>query len=325
MNEDELSHAMRGTVAAGSPPLALDAAGMLARAKRGRVRRRAGLAVATSAVAVCALAGATALSGNLAFGGNHGGAIAAGGGGAAPCPSPSSGELQATKLHDSVHPHPTGSPTGTPTATPTATPTGTPTATPTNCGPSGSPHTETPWPSGQTDRTAHNGPHTELAQMLQSTMLSGLPAGARAVEPHNQAQYEKSVGQTEIWEYLSLTGVQRRGSNGVASLIVRVESATPGDHTDLCTLARYFQDRPGPHCTIRSTAGTKVAVATRTPGNSAVGYSPEPQTWIVFRAANGNVLYLAEGNKYKDHPAATTPVYTTDQLIALAVSGRFTG
>lgn len=324
MNESELSHALRGTVAAGSPPLALDSAGMLAQAKRARVRRRASFAAITSAVAVCALAGASALTGNLAFGSNHGG-TAAGGGTAYPsCPAPSNTaipvpsntQVEASKMPASGHP--TGNPDPGQTGTPTPT---APYPSATGC----VDDTETPWPSGQSDRTATSGPHAEQAAALQDAMLSELlPAGATAVKPSHQAQYEESVGASEIWEYLTLTGVRRPGSSGVASLIVRVESARPGDRTDLCVLARYFQSNA--QCTITPMAGTTVAVATlrRSSGGSG-GYEPQPQTWIVYRAPDGNVLYLAEGLHYSDYPTAKTPLYTAQQLAEIAVSGHFTG
>lgn len=318
MNEQELSHALRGTLAAGSPPLALDAQGMLAHAKRARARRRSAAVVGGSAFAACAVAGSGALAGTpLGLGSGSIPILAgAGGGTGEQCitysqQAPVNGGAEATPT-GSPSLSPTGAPTGTPSGTPTNT--GAPVPTPTTC------YTQTPWPSGQSDRTAYSGPHKEIAVQLQTALLQALPSGAQAVSPNNQAQYEDTVQGVEVWESLAQTGVRLGGHT--SDLLVRVLSPTPGDHTDLCVLAGYFQAQPGPQCHVTTVQGKRVALATRRNGNSTVGYSPEMAAWVVYRAPDGTVVWIAQG--HGDDSSTPLP-FSNDQLAKLAVSGRFHG
>jgi len=180
--------------------------------------------------------------------------------------------------------------------------------------------TQTPWPSGQTDRTAHSGTHKAAAVQLQTALVQALPSGAHAVSPENLAQLDDIVRGTEIWESLAHTQVQLGGHRSV--VLARVLSQKPGDSTNLCTLARYFQDQPGPLCHVTTVQGRQVAIATRRNVESTVGYSPELVTWVVYRAPDGSVVWFGQGH---DGSTSGPLPFTTDQLAALAVSGRFHG
>jgi hypothetical protein len=316
MNESELGRALRGTVGAGSPPLALDATGMLAHARKARVRRRATLAAAASVLAVVAVGGAAALTGNLAFGGNgKGGGIQAGSGGCQQYPAPESPiateTVVATKI--GATPQRGGGPAPTPTGTVTGSPTPAETA---SCD-----NTERPWPSGQSDRTAHAGPHHQQALALESTLKAALPTGARLHTDLVQGEFNDWVGNTEVWDYsvYGSVALPKHGSNGIVLIVI---SPRPGDHRSLCQLAQGFQSNPGPICSLHTVRGKQVAFATLRPGNSVGGYSPQPEHWVVYRAPNGTLVMLGVGRHYGDTPA-TADVWTTQQMAELVASGRF--
>jgi hypothetical protein len=329
MNESELSNALRGAATAGSPPLALDAQGMLSHAKRSRSRHRATLAAAASVVAVVAVAGATALTGNLAFGGN--GVQAGGPGGAAPCagnaegtavpaPQQSGPAVQTGGPGAPIAVTPTGTaPTATPTSWPTSTILPTPTSTVSPPRPCPTENTETPWPSGQTDRTATAGPHHERAVALQSTLAASLPPGAQLVRPYPQGQIDDYVGTVEVWEYSVYGGVALPG-HGTAWVNLDVFTPRPGDHTNLCALEAY-PTNPAPHCTVRTVNGQKIAVATAAGGSKYTGET----SWVVYRAPDGTVVHLGQGRHDNETPLpATADIFTVDRMIELVLSGRFT-
>jgi hypothetical protein len=314
MNETRFHQALRAATEVGRPPLALDAAGMLNRARQARNRRRASLAVGSSVLAAAAVtAVALTLPGGAEPSAGPGAGLGASPGGGSGSGQPATPSGIGSTVPTSGPPCPTPSIAITPTVTVAPMPT---------CLPSGGDNTETPWPSGQTDRTAHSGPHAEQAQQLLADLRSALPAGYQPANPWAQAQFEDRVGQVEVWEYLGTLNVRRGGGTG--TLLARVVSPAPGSSSDLCRLARYFQDAPAPACQVRTVNGKKVAIATAPPGG-ITGYSPALDKWAVYRAADGTVVWLGQARQAEGGRRLPAPVFTDQQLAELAASGRFTG
>lgn len=315
MNETEFHQALRAATEVGRPPLALDAAGMLNRARHARNRRRAGLAVGSSVLAAAAV---TAVALTLPGGAEPGAGPGASPGGGSGSGQPATPARTGSTVPTSGPPCPTLS-VATKLPVTTAPTSVTP---PPTCLPSSSGNTETPWPSGQTDRTAHSGPHAEQAQQVLADLQSALPAGYQPVNPWSQAQFEDRVGQVEVWDYMGTLNVRRGGGTG--TVLARVLSPAPGSSRDLCRLARYFQDAPAPACQVRTVNGKKVAIATASPGGIA-GYSPALDKWAVYRASDGTVVWLGQARQTEGGRRLPAPVFTDQQLAELAASGRFTG
>src|SRR5262249_22302428 len=88
MNETRFHQALRAATEVGRPPLALDAAGMLNRARRARNRRRASLVVGSSALAAAAVTAVALTLPGAAEPGAGPGASPAGGSGSGQPPVP---------------------------------------------------------------------------------------------------------------------------------------------------------------------------------------------------------------------------------------------
>ena len=199
MNETDLKNAFNDTLTTGAPPLALDAARMLGRARRARHRRRIGLATGTVALVAASVAGAAALYPALS-----GGSPRLGSAGSPTC-SP------AAVLIPEQMPVPVPEPTMTAAPLTAAPLTGG--ALPPTCPQAGT-DTERPWPSGQSDRTARSGPHAQRAEQVLAALVDSLPAGYRSATPWQQAQFADWDGATEVWEYAASIGVTKAGRTG---------------------------------------------------------------------------------------------------------------
>jgi hypothetical protein len=313
MNELELRRGLNDAVAAGSPPLALDSAGMLARAKRQRRVRVVGVSAgSTVAAALAALGVVLALPG----GASPGGVGAAG----RPdgCQSAAGAPVAvqtATKLGKDGKPVP-GQPTSVPTGQPTSVPTGGATE------PSCPDPTETPWPDGQTDRTARSGPHFQKGVQLQQDATDLLPAGFAAVQPSNQSQFERYVGQLQVWNTQTIIGARK--GNRTGTVLVENFSADPNSaHTPLCTVAANEFAGKAADCQTLSVAGKTVAFFNQ-PSNN---YSPQLQQWAAYRSPDGAITFVAQGKTFASearpsgHPLTALP-YSKGQLVALAVNSR---
>jgi hypothetical protein len=330
VNEAELKHAFTEIVAAERPPLSLDAAAMLDRARQARRRRRAGLttglATGTSVLAAASVAGAVAL---LPLGGSGGGAGAGRSvGGSASCtPQPTGGAPTGPAL-------PTGTPspglplTGTdrPTGTALPRPTVLPTPPPLTVCPAPGGDTERPWPSGQSDRTARSGPHAQRAERVLAALVGALPAGYRSTSPYEQAQFEDwDTGDSEVWEYLAMTGATKSGRTGLLQANVTTPSSRAS--ADLCMLARFYDryDRPAPGCHTVVAGGKRVAVAGRVATGAEVDYpSASLDQWAVYRHPDGTVVRVGQVREYAGHgKGLQSSVLTEQQLASLATSPAF--
>jgi hypothetical protein len=312
MNETDLRRGLDDAVAAGSPPLALDAAGMLAHARRTRRMRIAGVSGGSTVLAAALALGVVLALPNGA--GGSGGAQAAGqqsGCRSAP-PSPDGGAPTATKVGKDGRPVP-----GQPTDAPAAYPTPTGGQSPTCPGP-----TETEWPDGQGDRTARSGPHFQKGVELQAALLDLVPAGFAAVSPENQAQFDHYVGKVQVWETQASAGVRKAGRTG--SLLVENISADPASaHKPLCTVAAAQFGGRAADCQTLLVNGKTVAFFDAGSSN----YSPELAQWAAYRNAQGAITYVAQGKVFMHlaepvgKPLTALP-FTKSQLAALATSSR---
>jgi len=349
MNEAELKHALAETVAAERPPLALDAAAMLDRARQARRRRRAklatGLAAGTSVLAVASVAGAVALlpPGSSGGSGGNAGAGRSVGTSPQPCPPQPTDGVPTTPLPTGTAlPPTTYPPTGTALPTGTVTPKGTvlppttalppgtallPTPPPSVACSTPGGDTERPWPSGQSDRTARSGPHAQRAERMLATLVGALPAGYRSTSPYEQAEFEDwDTGDSEVWGYLAMTGATKGGQTGLLLADVTTPSSTAS--ADLCMLARYFgsYDRPAPGCHTVVVGGKRVAVAGRLATGAEAGYSPRPDQWAVYRHPDGTVVRVGQARAYARHgKGLQSLVLTEQQLAVLATNPAFLG
>jgi hypothetical protein len=305
MNETDLRRGLDDAVAAGSPPLALDSAGMLAHARRARRVRIAGVSAGSSV-----LAAAVALGVVLALpgGASSGGVGAAGQPGcqsAAPSPE---GTATATKLGKDGKPVP-----GQPTDAPANAPSGAPAC------PDPS---ETEWPDGQTDRTARSGPHFQKGVELQQAATSLLPAGFEAVLPYTQSQFDHYVGEVQVWDTETILGARKAGHTGT----VQVEnfSADPTSaRTPLCKIAaNQFGGKPADCKTLSS--GGKTVVYFAYPADND---STQLEQWAAYRAPNGAITFVGQARTFtyqaqrNGRPLTALP-FTKSQLLALATNSR---
>jgi hypothetical protein len=299
MNETELRDAFRRTIAAGGPPARLDAAGMVRLGRGVRLRRRLALAVGATALTAGSAAGVVAL---LQVGGA--GARTQPAGGQSGC-SPASIAIQLP-----ARPAPTEAPA---TASPP----------PPAC-PRPSLSTDTPWPSGQSDRTAHSGSREQRAQQVLARLAQVLPAGYRATSPWHQAQFDHWEGKTEVWEYAANVVATKGGRSGV--LLVRVLSPSNQPRKDLCQLADYFYGPPATGCHVVAVNGSQVAIARHPAEQRNVGYSPDLDQWAVYRHPDGSVIWVGQAKAATGHGAGlTAPMFTEHQLARLATDPAFAG
>jgi hypothetical protein len=308
MNEIDLRRGLDDAVAAGSPPLALDAAGMLAHARRQRRVRLAGVSAGgTVAAALAALGVVLALPG----GASSGGIGAAGQPGCQGAPSAApAGEATATKLGTDGKPLP-----GQPTDAASTPPAG---GAVTYC-PNPSP---TEWPDGQTDRTARSGPHYQKGVALQAALLAAVPAGYTTVAPSHQAQFADRVGPTDIWETMASTGIRKAGRTGTL-LVVNYNADPRQADKPLCAVAAAQFGAKVSDCKQVPSGGKAVVVFSHQVEN----YSPRIDQWAAYRAPSGGITYVTQSKSFEDidHPherALTALPFTTDRLAALAVSSR---
>jgi hypothetical protein len=307
MNETELRRGLDDAVAAGSPPLALDAAGMLAHARNRRRVRLAGVSagstVTAAAVAlgvVLALPGGAASGGRVGAAGQPSGCEPAGAATTGPDSSP-----YPTKMGKDGKPAP-GQPTDGPADAGAAA----------SC-PNPSP---TQWPDAQTDRTARTGPHFQKGVALQAAVLDLVPAGYTTVEPYNQAQFADRVGSTDIWETQASVGIRRAGRTGTLFVENYNADRRPVGKT-LCTVAAaQFDARPA-NCHLVQTGGKTVAITTQ-----ALDYNPRIEQWATYRDATGGLVFVAQSTAFQPLAGSAKPLtarpFTEQQLAAIAVGSR---
>jgi len=190
--------------------------------------------------------------------------------------------------------------------------------------------TETSWPNGQTDRTAHSGPRFDQGEALLGEVTAVVPAGFGApddlvyLDPaysggllrHSQAQYRDTVDGVEVWEYQGEQPVTKDG--GVGRMFVEVTSPGSGITGDGCDLAPTLWGLEGT-CQEKVVDGKRVGVFT------ATGSRRDFETWAGYRYDDGTVVFVAQALDYPGSamPALTSAPLSTDRLAELAVDPRF--
>jgi hypothetical protein len=188
------------------------------------------------------------------------------------------------------------------------------------------------WPSGQTDRTATNGPQADRANKLLTELKAVLPAGYEAPQlkfqapeyqngdmQRTQSQISSNRGDSpEVWVYWATTPVRKDGKVGW----LNVEVSTPDTKLpkDPCGLAKNFWGMGGPCKVYDVKGGGKVGVVQSNPSGR-----DQFDKWAAYLAPNGQVVTIAEDDKYLggEYPALAGQVFTEQQLADLAADPRF--
>ncbi|XVS62911.1 hypothetical protein ACQPYE_32325 [Actinosynnema sp. CA-299493] len=313
MNEHELKSALQEVMVASSPPPPMSPEAALDRGRRARSRRKATWGGAVAGLAVVAIAVGAVLVPTLTGGGA--GVQVAGG-----QPSESAPRVTPTDRPPSEG---MSAPALTPSAGPAS---GRP--------PSG---TSTPWPNGQDDRTARNGPRADKGAKLFNDVASSLPAGVKAEDrtrigfadygpmTRHQAQFVEHVGDLEVWDYEARTPVVITGEAGVGELFVRVETkggTRLGGLVGCAAATRYEYPVAGGTCALVDVGGEQVALVT--------GATPDADHNTMDAAAfhrhpDGTLVTVAYSSEYLEsgHPALSRPALTGAQLAALAADPKF--
>ncbi|MEV0680583.1 hypothetical protein AB0I60_29110 [Actinosynnema sp. NPDC050436] len=297
MNEDELKSALHDAMVASSPPPPMSPDAALEAGRNARRRRKAAWGGAVAGLAVVAITVGAVLVPQVTGGAGAGPVLQAGGSGVTP----------------------TGLPA---TTTGTSAPSGT----------SGS--TETPWPDGQTDRTATSGPRAVKSVTLLNELGSSLPPTYQAVDKeavaeqwagpmrYAQSQFDSYVdGDRQVWEYLATTPVVQDGAPGVGRLWIQVETrgnrlstiATPCDAKEATWAIRGA-------CQVVDVGGKQVGLLVRDPAEES-----EMDELVIYRHPDGTLVSIGQSAEFRrsGHPALDGQVFTREQLAALAVADRF--
>lgn len=191
--------------------------------------------------------------------------------------------------------------------------------------------TETSWPNGQTDRTQTSGPEAEKGVTLLNELEAVVPDGyetpddlvgngelAGAPMRTHQAQYQDTVDDVEVWDYMADVGVTKGDS--VGRLLAQV--ITPGAHAgEGCELAQVAWGVDG-KCTEIVVGGKRVGVKTDPAPSAEAG---QFEQWAVCRHDDGTVVSVAQSTfrAFTDFPPLKGPMFTADQLAELAADDRF--
>jgi hypothetical protein len=304
MNEHELKSALQDVMVASSPPPPMDAGAALDRGRRAHRRRKATWAGAVAGLGVVAIAVGAVLVPNLS-GGGGGSAIQVG--------APQS------ESPPSVTPSPR-------LVTPPSPPPGA----------DARASTETPWPNGQGDRTATNGPRADKSVAVLNDLASSLPNGVQVVDKtraenldygpmrRTQSQFaDYTADGQEIWEYLAYSPVVRSGAPGVGQLWMQVETKgstrLPGKGGCEMVVEHAYPASPGGRCEVVDVAGGQVAVLT------ADGAAEGMEQAAFYKHADGTLVIVAQSRDYErsGHPALAELPLTSQQLAAIAADPKF--
>ncbi len=188
----------------------------------------------------------------------------------------------------------------------------------------------TAWPSGQSDRTAHQGPQAArgvqlLEAIKQSAQAHGYETPSLKYQNtqyqngdmlHTQAQIGSSAGQPEFWQYTSYVPVRKNGK--VGKLIIEVSTPNPQDPAEPCALAKRFWGMNKAMCKVRDVGGLKVGDAAIQDGDRVMG-------WMSYKHPNGWVVHVAQRAGYDGggYPALDTEPFSGAELAAMAVDPKF--
>jgi hypothetical protein len=179
-------------------------------------------------------------------------------------------------------------------------------------------------PPGMTDDTARSGPEFDRGQALANEVDAVLPSGYAAPADlkgegsdgplkYSQATLAGKSNGVQGWRYMAITPVTK--GTGVGELVVEV--ATPTDKTNnvaMCDLPPFWGETGD--CTEVTVGGKKVAV---------VADTERFGQWAAYRHDDGTVVYIAQAVEWDGAglPPLAGPVFTTEQLAALAADPRF--
>lgn len=197
-------------------------------------------------------------------------------------------------------------------------------------------------PSGQTDRTARNGPRSDAVTGLLTALTAALPdtlaVDTNRTYPNSdskitsgQASFENFHGADntqEAWQYLAIAAVTRKAAPQAGTGRVLVTVFTPGvdkyQSTDVCVLTPKFWGVGGT-CTPQVVQGRTVGVITKT-------QDARIDNVVGLRHDDGTVVFVAQ-SKAPDNEGAigrgvtqgamTDLPLTVDQLSQMVLNPAF--
>ena len=290
MNEQELRHALRATMATATTPPPMSETPVLDAARRAERRRRARWAGVGSAVAAAAVVGLAVVVVGVTSG--RDGAVGPGG----------------------------GTPTST-TSSESSSSTGTEPG-------SSSRGTEPDFPDGQTDATARSGPRYETGLSLLESMTEVVPSGYEAprgmkyADPayegtldSNQAAWDGKVNGVDVWRYTAIQPLVKGNKMGKLT----IEVSAPGNEFTgtACELGNLWGYEGT--CTEKKVDGKRVGLFVSTPA------SPTADRCAVYRWDDGTVVWVSQSAGYDGSGMAslTALPYSPERLVELATDEKF--
>ncbi|WP_158842920.1 hypothetical protein [Saccharothrix deserti] len=301
MNEHDLKSAMQDVMVASSPPPPMDPRAAVELGRRAQRRRQATWGGAVAGLAVVAIAVGAVLVPNMTGGGGD--------------------DVAQVGAQQSA--------SGAPSVTATASPP--PSVRPTPTGTDVPSDTSTPWPNGQTDRTATSGPRADKSVAVLNDLVSALPSGLKAEDKtrvgypdygpmtRTQSQFADYAGALEVWEYMAYTPVTRAEAAGVGKLWIQVEtkgnSRRPGEACAAATAMPYPVDGT---CQVVDVDGNQVGVVTG-------GSEGDLEQAAFHRHADGTLVIVAQSRVYRNsgHQGMAEPPLTSQQLATIAANPEF--
>jgi hypothetical protein len=188
--------------------------------------------------------------------------------------------------------------------------------------------TETPWPNGQTDRTATKGPRADKSADLVPDLAKALPSGLAVGEKRpsvvlsTQSQFtDYAADGGEVWEYQATAPVTKTdGSERVGTLFAQVTTAGNPIPADPCAAAAQAWGIKGA-CRVVDAGGKQVGLLT----SDGTGTEKVFDQLAAYRHPDGTVVLVAQATTFRDSglPALDAQPLTEDQLAALATDPEF--
>ncbi|XVV01930.1 hypothetical protein ACQPW3_31780 [Actinosynnema sp. CA-248983] len=312
MNEHELKSALQDAMVASSPPPPMSPEGAVAAGRVAQRRRKTAWAGGVAGLAVVAIAVGAVLVPQLTGGGTT--------------------EAGGAPLTTTAPPPPSVSPVP-------------PTGPPPTSGSIDPSSTKTPWPDGQTDRTAHSGPRADKSVQALNDLGASLPPTYEAVDKqpltpgdtpetwygpmrYTQSQFADYYdGDKQVWEYMGTSPVTQKGTSGVGKLwiLVLTKGNRFADVSSPCEAKEAVWTISRGECRLVDVDGKKVAHVTAAPAGEGPYDINGMDEATIYRHDDGTLVAIAQSREFRrsgHQPLAELP-FTADQLAKLATEQKF--
>jgi hypothetical protein len=126
-----------------------------------------------------------------------------------------------------------------------------------------------------------------------------------------------SVNGVEVWSYMADIAVAKGDRAG--RLLVEVHTAANTLPLEPCAMAQAFWGMAAAECQVVTVGDRRVGVVLRPATDNRF------EQWAGYRHPDGTVVFVAQ-NRHRDdgrgRPPLADPLFTPEQLAALAVDGR---